>query len=62
MIKFSKSNISQKTLIDVKNVLKNGWLTHGKFSQNFENEFKNIPNQNIVRLFQVVRLRYIFLV
>ncbi len=40
MIKFSKSNISQKTLIDVKNVLKNGWLTHGKFSQNFENEFK----------------------
>ena len=39
-IKFSKSNIDNKIISDVKNVLKSGWLTHGKFTEKFENEIK----------------------
>lgn len=41
MIKFSKSNIDNNTLSDVKKILKNGWLTHGKYSTFFEEEIKN---------------------
>ena len=40
MIKFSKVNINQKLINDVSNVIKSGWLTHGKFTEKFENEIK----------------------
>jgi dTDP-4-amino-4,6-dideoxygalactose transaminase len=40
MIKFSKNNIDNKTLNLVKKTIKSGWLTHGKNTQKFENEFK----------------------
>ena len=40
MIKFSKANISQKLIYDVVNVIKSGWLTHGKFNKKFEDEIK----------------------
>ncbi len=40
MIKFSKHNLNQKTYKDVINVMKSGWLTHGKFTSLFENELK----------------------
>lgn len=39
-IKFSKSNINNQAISDVKNILKSGWLTHGKFTKKFENEIK----------------------
>ena len=39
-IKFSKPNISKSDLIIVGKILKSGWLTHGKYTQKFENEFK----------------------
>ena len=39
-IKFSKINISQKDINLVGKIIKSGWLTHGKFTTKFENEFK----------------------
>ena len=47
MIKFSKANISKKLTDDVDPVLRSGWLTHGKFTEKFENEIKNSLEQNI---------------
>tara|TARA_B100002019_G_C21268861_1_gene600971 strand:+ start:35 stop:1147 length:1113 start_codon:yes stop_codon:yes gene_type:complete len=38
-IKFSKSNINNKDINLVKNILKSGWLTHGKYTALFEKEF-----------------------
>lgn len=40
VIKFSKTNISSKDIKLVGNIIKSGWLTHGKFTQAFENKFK----------------------
>lgn len=42
MIKFSKSNINKKLITDVSNVIRSGWLTHGKFTEKFENEIKKL--------------------
>lgn len=39
-IKFSIPNIKNSHLNDVKRVLKSGWLTHGKYTGLFENQFK----------------------
>ena len=39
-ISFSKLNINEKELLVVKNIIKSGWLTHGKYTQMFENEMK----------------------
>ena len=39
-IKFSKTNISDKDIKLVGKIIKSGWLTHGKFTTNFENQFK----------------------
>ena len=38
-IKFSIPNIFEKDQNLVKNILKSGWLTHGKFTKLFENAF-----------------------
>ena len=38
-IKFSKANISNKDYKTVINILKSGWLTHGKYSTLFEKKF-----------------------
>ena len=38
-IKFSKNSISAKDIANVKNVIKSGWLTHGKFTNLFEKKF-----------------------
>ena len=40
MIKFSKANIDNKIIKNVNQILRSGWLTHGKFSKKFENEIK----------------------
>ena len=40
LIKFSKSNIATKDINVVKNIISSGWLTHGKYTQLFENELK----------------------
>jgi perosamine synthetase len=40
MIKFSVANIDKKLTDDVNAVLRSGWLTHGKFTEKFENEIK----------------------
>ena len=40
VIKFSKTNISSKDIKLVGNIIKSGWLTHGKFTIAFENKFK----------------------
>ncbi len=39
-ISFSKHNFTKKTYKNVIDVLKSGWLTHGKFTKLFEEEFK----------------------
>jgi len=39
-IKFSKANIFNEDLKLVKDVIKSGWLTHGKYTSLFENEIK----------------------
>mgnify|MGYP001414311342 CR=1 FL=1 len=39
-IRFSKPNISNKDIKTVEKVIKSGWLTHGKYTSLFENEFK----------------------
>ncbi len=38
-IKFSISNITNKDTKLVKNILNSGWLTHGKYTSLFEEEF-----------------------
>ena len=43
-ISFSKLNIQKKDLLAVKNIIKSGWLTHGKYTSLFENEFKKFTN------------------
>ena len=37
MIRFSKPNITEKDTIDVKKVLKSGWLAHGEYTKKLEN-------------------------
>ena len=39
-IKFSKLNISNADINLVGKIIKSGWLTHGKFTQRFEDQFK----------------------
>ena len=39
-IKFSSPNISLSDTKLVTQILKSGWLTHGPYTQKFENEFK----------------------
>tara|TARA_B100000886_G_scaffold303975_1_gene234916 strand:+ start:2611 stop:3723 length:1113 start_codon:yes stop_codon:yes gene_type:complete len=38
MIKFSKANIDKTILKNVSQILRSGWLTHGKFTEKFEKE------------------------
>jgi perosamine synthetase len=42
MIKFSEININNNLINDVVNVIKSGWLTHGKYTEKFENEIKKL--------------------
>ena len=50
MIKFSKANIDKKIIAEVNHVLKSGWLTHGKYSNNFEEEFKKFTKSKYCTL------------
>ena len=43
-IKFSIPNIFNEDLNLVKKVIKSGWLTHGKYTSLFEDEFKKFTN------------------
>ena len=43
-VKFSKPNIFATDLELVKKTIKSGWLTHGKNTSQFENEFKKYTN------------------
>ena len=45
-IKFSKVNIIDSDLKKVNEVLKSGWLTHGKYTKLFEKEFKKFTKSN----------------
>ena len=38
-IPFSKKNILDKDLKLINKILKSGWLTHGKYTEQFENKF-----------------------
>lgn len=40
-IKFSKHNFTKNDLNLVSNIIKSGWLTHGKYTHLFEKEFSN---------------------
>ena len=40
-VPFSKKNITNKDIKIVNKILKSGWLTHGKNTTMFEDEFKN---------------------
>ena len=35
-------NIEKSHIKDVENVIKSGWLTHGKYTELFENKFKDL--------------------
>ena len=39
-INFSNNKIKKQDIKQVEKILKSGWLTHGKNTINFENEFK----------------------
>ena len=39
-IKFSKINISNNDISLVGKIIKSGWLTHGKYTKKFEDQFK----------------------
>lgn len=43
-INFSRNPITQKDMSLVSKILKSGWLTHGLYSQKFENEFSKFTN------------------
>jgi len=43
-IKFSKNNISNKSLKDINKIIQSGWLTHGKYTYLFEKKFKDFTN------------------
>ena len=43
-IKFSKLNINNNDLGLVKKIIKSGWLTHGKYTSLFEENFKKFTN------------------
>ena len=43
-IKFSQTNISKQDINLVSKIIKSGWLTHGKYTLDFENEFKKYTN------------------
>ena len=45
-IPFSKSNFTNTIYKNVINVLKSGWLTHGKFTKLFEDEFRRYTKSN----------------
>lgn len=45
-ILFSKHNFSEKIYKSVTKILKSGWLTHGKFTKLFEQEFKSYTKTN----------------
>lgn len=45
-ISFSKHNFSEKIYKNVTKILKSGWLTHGKFTKLFEQEFKSYTKTN----------------
>ena len=62
-IKFSKINIVDKDIKLVGKIIKSGWLTHGKFTADFENQFKKYTKSKYaVSLYLVVLLVYIYLV
>ena len=61
-IKFSKTNISDKDIKLVGEIIKSGWLTHGKFTTDFENQFKKYTKSNMPFLYLVVQQAYIYLV
>ncbi len=39
-IKFAKNNIKKNDILKINKILKSGWLTHGKFTHDFEENFK----------------------
>ena len=43
-IKFANHKFTNKDLKIVNNIIKSGWLTHGKYTNAFEKEFKNFTN------------------
>ena len=43
-IKFSEQKIEKNDLKTVVKSIKSGWLTHGKYTELFENEFKKFTN------------------
>ena len=45
-IPFSKSNFTNTIYKNVTSVLKSGWLTHGKFTKLFEDEFRRYTKSN----------------
>ena len=48
MIPFSKSNFTNTTYRNVINVLKSGWLTHGKFTKLFERQMNFISEEKVL--------------
>tara|TARA_B100001121_G_scaffold207757_1_gene181755 strand:+ start:10646 stop:11764 length:1119 start_codon:yes stop_codon:yes gene_type:complete len=43
-IKFSEKIISSKCLKDINDIIKSGWLTHGKYTTLFEEKFRKFTN------------------
>ena len=46
-IGFNKKNFNQKVFKNVEEVLRSGWLTHGKYTSLFEREFSKYVNSFI---------------
>ena len=43
-IRFSNPSLSNKDVLLVSKIIKSGWLTHGKYTQDFEKSFKKFTN------------------
>ena len=60
-INFSNNKIKKQDIKQVEKILKSGWLTHGKNTVNFENEFKKFTGAKFAITVSVALLDYIYL-
>ena len=59
-IPFSGPDIIDLDIKNVESVIKSGWLTHGKFTDELEELFAVTLEQNMLLLYQIVQQRFIY--
>ena len=59
-IPFSGPDIIDLDLQNVESVIKSGWLTHGKFTEELEELFVVTLEQNMLLLYLIVQQHFIY--